>query len=117
VSKDKPGQVIVLRGFANGDWECSMAGGASSALVRKVEAAAEFATRQSGKGRWEAEWRIPLMAMGIKPPQPANEPKLRLNLTCFKACSREWTMWLPTHGNSYRIENAGIIQLVLPGGG
>ncbi len=117
VSRVKPGPVVVLRGFPNGRWTCSRAGGAPEALVKKIAAAAEFAAKQTGKGAWEAEWRIPLAAIGVAPPRPASEPRLRFNVTARKASSREWAMWMPTHGNSFKVENSGVIQLTLPGGG
>ena len=117
VSHDRPGQTFVLRGYPNGKHVSCTDAGVSASLARKVGQAAQFAAKRAGKGRWDAEWRVPLAAMGVHPPQPAREPKLRFNVTAYKRASREWVMWLPTHGNSWRVENTGVIVLVVPDGG
>lgn len=109
--------IIVLRGFPSGKWTCSAEAGAPAALIRRVQAAAEFAAIQKARGSWEAEWRVPLAAMNIRPPQPAVEPKLRFNITVFKAADRQWVMWVATKGKTWHMQNAGMIQLTLPGGG
>ncbi|MBN1671253.1 MAG: right-handed parallel beta-helix repeat-containing protein [Kiritimatiellae bacterium] len=109
--------VIVLRGFPCGKWHGSTESGAPAALVRQVQAAAEFAAAEKARGTWEAEWRVPLAAMNIRPPQPAAEPNLRFNITVFKAADRQWVMWVATQGKTWNVENAGMIQLTLPGGG
>ncbi|NOZ22248.1 MAG: hypothetical protein GXP25_14305 [Planctomycetes bacterium] len=113
VSEEKPGTVLVLRGFPTG----SFSGVKGGKLVKKVQDATKYAARIVKKGRWDAEWMIPLEAMGVRPPQPAREPKLRLNITVCKPVAREWVMWQPTHGRSYLLDKAGILVLTLPQGG
>ncbi|NOY80159.1 MAG: hypothetical protein GXP31_04045 [Kiritimatiellaeota bacterium] len=117
VSGTTPGPVIVLRGYPSGAWTVSPVGGAPAALVRKLRDTVTYAAAPGAPGTWEAEWRIPLAAIGVAPPRPAAEPRLRFNVTAFKAAGREWAMWHATGGNSFRVENAGFIRLALPGGG
>jgi len=117
VSRDRPGQTFVLRGYPNGKHFSCTDAGVSASLARKVDQAVQFAAKQIDKGRWDAEWQVPLAAMGVHPPQPAREPKLRFNVTAYKKASQEWVMWLPTHGNSWLVERTGAIILVVPGGG
>ena len=117
VTKGSPGPIVVLRGYPNGHHDICNDPGTPRPVMDRVRKAAKFAAGQSGKGKWEAEWVIPLEALGIPYPQPANEPRIRLNVTARKAASKEWVMWVATHGNSWRVENAGVVILGIPGGG
>ena len=111
------GPIVVLRGYPSGHYEGSSEAGAPADLTRAVAAAARFAVSRPANGRWDAEWLVPLEVLDVLPPQPAREPKLRLNITVRKAASREWVMWIATGGNSWRVENAGVVKLTLPHGG
>jgi len=113
ISGTKPGTVIVLRGFPTGSFTSLK----HTDLAKRVCAATKYAARIVGNARWDAEWMIPLSAMGIEPPRPAHEPKLRFNITVCKPVAREWIMWQPTFGPSYKLDKAGILVLALPHGG
>ena len=117
VTGDEPGPIHVLRGYPSGHVEASPEAGAPADAVLKARAAVRFAARHVSPGRWDAEWCLPLRALDIEPPRPAREPRLRLNVTVRKAATNEWVMWLATGGNSWRVDNAGVITLVVPGGG
>ena len=114
---DKPGPIHVLRGYPSGHVEASPEAGAPADAVVKAQAAVRYAARQVSDGRWDVEWRVPLRALDIEPPRPAREPRLRFNVTVRKAATKEWVMWLATGGNSWRVDKAGVITLVVPGGG
>ena len=117
VSGAKPGPVFVVRGYPNGEWLSSPAAGAPADLVKRVGQAASYAATSSAPGVWEAEWRLPLDALGVAPPRPAAEPSLRFNVTVHKACSREWAMWRASRGDSTNVQHTGVIRLTLPHGG
>ena len=117
VSDGAPTPIIVLRGYPNGHHDICKDPGTPLAIMGRVREAAAFAAGTPDRGTWEAEWVIPLEALGIPYPQPAREPQIRLNVTTRKAASNEWVMWVATHGNSWRVENAGVVILGLPGGG
>jgi hypothetical protein len=116
VAKGKP-PIFVLRGYPNGSWEASPAGGATAAQIRALRDEVAYAAAQPTPGVWTAEWRIPLAALQVPPPRPAAEPTLRFNLTVFRKAGRAWVMWRPTLGNSFLVKRTGTVQLVLPNGG
>ncbi|MBT3287337.1 MAG: hypothetical protein HN380_08315 [Victivallales bacterium] len=108
---------FVLRGYPNGTWEASTAGGATEAQTRELRRQVAYAAKQAKPGVWEAEWRIPLAAIRVPLPRPAAEPFVAFNLTTFKKTQRQWVMWRPTRGNSFLVERTGTVQLALPNGG
>jgi hypothetical protein len=117
VSGERPGPVFVLRAYPSGHVVSVDDAGAPPAAVQALGKAATFAATTPEDGQWDAEWAIPLNAMGVAPPRPAHSPCLRFNVTVRKAASREWVMWRPTNGNSWLVERTGIICLEPTGGG
>jgi hypothetical protein len=117
VTGQKPGPTFVLRGYPSGHCESSTESGIKYDTAKRAGNGMRFAARQVKPGRWDAEWSVPLEALGIAPPRPAREPRMQFNVTVRKAASGEWVMWQPTGGNSWWVDRAGTIVLQLPGGG
>ncbi|MBN2307479.1 MAG: right-handed parallel beta-helix repeat-containing protein, partial [Candidatus Hydrogenedentes bacterium] len=103
----KDGPIVVLRGYPNGHFESSSEASAPDDVVRKAGEAAQFKAHIVSAERWTAEWRIPLAALGI---DPAKHPKLAFNVTCRKSAGSAWIMWRGTHGYSWAVDSAGLVE-------
>ena len=79
-----------------------------SAIVKHAADGVEYKATVIDNTRWTAEWRIPFAALGIN---PATQTRFEFNCTIRKTANDQWVMWHGTHGNSWVVGNAGIIEL------
>lgn len=100
--------IFVLRGYPNGHFESSTEAGAPAAAATKAGKAVRFAAKVVDRGRWTAEFCIPLPALGIA---PRKHRHLQFNLTVRKSAQPVWIMWQGTHGYSWQVDQAGFVQL------
>lgn len=101
--------ILILRGYADGHVESSAEAGAPAETVERASQGVEFAARVVDASRWTAEWRIPLASLGV---DPAEHRRLSFNMTVRKPASNLWLMWEGTGGNSWRLDQAGFLELV-----
>lgn len=101
---------FVLRGFAGGAVQSVTVAGAPAAEAQRLGQAVRFAAKSFGKqmGGWRSEWAIPWTALGLKP-----EPGLKLagNLTGYRSEDGTWRCLEGTLSESWRVEQAGWLQL------
>lgn len=100
--------IIVLRGFTNGYHMSTTEAGAPYEDVIRAENESRYAAKILDPGRWSAEWRIPFAVLGI---DPDHQNRLDFNLTVRKTAAPLWLMWQGTGGNSWLLDNAGVILL------
>ncbi|MBN1671259.1 MAG: right-handed parallel beta-helix repeat-containing protein [Kiritimatiellae bacterium] len=104
----KPGEVLVLRGFASGHFETSDEPGTEPLTARRAAEDVRYAVRIQSQNRWTAEWRIPFASLGIDPTKKGPWP---FNLTVRKPAGDLWLMWQGTAAQSWAVEKAGCIVL------
>lgn len=101
--------VYVLRGFTDGSFVSTPAGGAggqeAGALAGQVGYAAAV-----DKQVWRCEWSIPLAALGFT---PADKAQLPLNVTVYRSEDAQYIQWAGTLGETWELERGG--RLVFPG--
>lgn len=107
--KDKIGDIIVLRGYADGHWESSDKAGARKAAVQQSRQGVQYAAKAADKGSWSAEWKIPFSALGIEP--GTHNPKLLFNLSVHKPADKQWVMLKKSGGSSWDLSKAGFLWL------
>ena len=105
---EKAAPVLVLRGYASGQFESSTEAGATAEQASAVSAGAAYAAKVVSPKHWNAEWRIPLASLGV---DPAQQTRLAFNLTVRKTADSLWLMWVPTGSHSWRVDLAGYIVL------
>ncbi|MBT3374713.1 MAG: hypothetical protein HN742_28595 [Lentisphaerae bacterium] len=104
----KGASILVLRGYALGQFESSTEAGAPFEVSKDIEKAAIYGATIVSKSEWTAEWRIPLPALGLSPGKKAPLP---FNLSIRKTCGPHWVMWRGTLGATWDIDQAGLLQL------
>ena len=104
----KNAPTFVLRGYPDGHFESSSEAGAPATAAQKAGKAVKFAAKVVSKSRWTATCAIPFAALGI---DPAKHKRLQCNLTVRKAASDLWLMWQGTRGYSWKVANAGLLEL------
>ncbi len=100
--------ILLLRGFASGEFQSSDESGAPAAVVRRAAEGVTYKARVVDAVRWTAEFRIPFAALGI---DPAKQPRLPFNLSVRKTAENLWQMWAGTGGNTWFVDKAGFIEL------
>jgi hypothetical protein len=104
----KKAPILVLRGYTNGKFESSDEAGAPAEAVKRAAQGVQYAAKVVDAARWTAEWRIPFKSLGI---DPAKHGKIRFNLTVRKSAQPLWLMWEGTRGYSWRVGQAGLLEL------
>ena len=101
--------VFVLRGFAGGALQSVTEAGAPAEAAARLHQAVLFAAKPYGKGRggWRGEWAIPLESLGLKPSPGQIVP---FNLAVFRAEDEVWRCWEGTLGETWRLDQAGMLQ-------
>ena len=110
ISLSKPGAkspILVLRGFAGGKFESSDEAGAPADLVHRASESVEYKATVIDKGRWVAEFRIPLASLGLKPEAGLSYP---FNLAVRKMGDEAWVMWQGTGGCTWLVPEAGLVK-------
>jgi len=105
-----PTYSFALHGFCGGASESVTDGKASEEAAAQLGSAAQYAAAVAGK-TWTGEWAIPLNAADI---QILPGLKLAFNLCVHRSESKEWVLWVGTNGAAWRLDNAGIIEFILP---
>jgi hypothetical protein len=100
--------IMVLRGFANGNFRSSTEAGAPYDVVLRAEREVVYAAKAVDPGAWVAEWKIPFAILGINPDK---HRRIDCNLTVRKTAGPLWLMWQGTGGNSWLLDHAGEIRL------
>lgn len=96
--------IWVVHGFAAGAFELSDEAGAPAAALAAVRAQVGFSATVGATG-WQAEWRLPLKALGVSTSAP-----VPFNLGVYRSEDREWINWVGTGGPTWKLENAGQLQ-------
>lgn len=109
VRDGKIGPVIVLRGYADGNWESSKEAGAPADVVVRASEGISYAAKPAGKAMWCAEWRIPFTSLGIQP--AVRNPRLVFNLSVRKPAGDEWVMWNRNGGSTWDVHRSGFLWL------
>jgi hypothetical protein len=99
--------VFVLRGYAGGAVESVTVAGAPAEVAARLGKAVRSAMSVWQHG-WRSEWAIPFDALGIR---PASGLKVPFNVTAFRAEDGVWRCWEGTRAESWRVDQAGTIQL------
>jgi len=106
---DRVGDIIVLRGYADGHWESSAEAGAAKAVVARAREGVAYAAHVAGKASWSAEWRVPFTALGLDP--AAGSPKLVFNLSVRQPAGDAWVMWKKSGGSTWDVARSGFLWL------
>jgi len=96
--------ILNLYGWPDGHWQSVDTAGAPAAAVARLQAAVEYAARQTAEG-WTCEWRIPFAACGYT---PDTAPLLRLNLGVRKIAEDAWVIWRGTGDATFKVDRAGL---------
>ncbi|OGV72540.1 MAG: hypothetical protein A3K18_20225 [Lentisphaerae bacterium RIFOXYA12_64_32] len=97
----------VVHGFAGGQFEVSTEAGTPADTAQALGKDIGFKATVGGAG-WEAEWRLPLTALGIEP-KPGTA--LPFNLGVFRTEDGQWINWVGTSGPTWNLDNAGTLSL------
>jgi hypothetical protein len=97
--------IWIVHGFASGAFELSDEAGVPAAANAAMRPKVAFAASTTATG-WQAEWRIPLQALGIRTDAP-----VPFNLGVFRSEDRQWINWVGTHGPTWKLPNAGRLRL------
>jgi len=101
--------VIVLRGYASGRYESSDEAGAPKDVVARAARGVAYRARVKKPDSWSCEWRIPFSSLGIDPRTTRSFP---FNITVRKTGGNVWLMWRGTRMHSWRVDQAGDLELV-----
>lgn len=101
-------KTLIYRGFTTGLWQCSDEAGMSAADRKRAAEGVQYAVEVAADGKWTTEWVLPWNALGLS---DHKGKQLLFNITVRKPATGLWLMWQGTGGYSYRVENAGRIQL------
>jgi hypothetical protein len=107
----KSAPILLLRGFASGYFESSDEAKAPPTAVRRAAEGVVYQARVVGPDRWTAEWRIPFASLGI---DPSKQTRYAFNLSLLKSARPLWQMWCGTGGNTWWLDQAGLIELSRP---
>ena len=105
----EPGPTHVLRGYGNGHVTFGSTAKGRGEPTAGDLADVTFSANHTEPGRWTAEIRIPLRALGLDPNVHRRVP---FNLTVRKVLDDLWLMWEGTRGHSYDVRDAGFIEFV-----
>ncbi|PQV62599.1 hypothetical protein B1R32_12711 [Abditibacterium utsteinense] len=94
--------------YAGGNLESSDEAGAAPSAVLRAMSGVEYKVAQPEAGRWVAEWRIPLAALGLGRAFPI---ELAANLSVRKTATGQWLMWRDTRGSTWKVGDAGVLRL------
>ncbi|NUQ00050.1 MAG: right-handed parallel beta-helix repeat-containing protein, partial [Armatimonadetes bacterium] len=108
---NKSAPLLVLRGFPNGQAVSSDEAGAPESAVKRVGEALTYRAAVVNPARWVAEYRLPWAALGI---DPAKSNRLQFNLAVRKSAQPLWQMWRGTTAQTWRVDEAGILELARP---
>ena len=97
----------MLHGFADGKSESVTDAGVPPSLAKKLGDAVRYAATVGAK-EWTAEWAIPLSAagLGVTP-----GTRLAFNAGVRRTESAEWVIWVGALGETWRLQNAGVLVL------
>ena len=104
--------ILVLRGYAGGHFEASAEAGAPAETVARLNREVGYAARVRGTDGWTAEWRLPFAALGGIRLVAGTPLRLPFSLTVRQTAGPVWQMWRGTHGYSWLVDRAGILELV-----
>ena len=101
---------FVVRGYPTGAVQSVTDAGAPADAAARLAKAVRFAAKTWRQG-WRGEWAIPFDALGLKP-----EPGLKaaFNLAVYRNEDAVWRCWEGTLAESWRVGQAGLLQLGRP---
>ena len=100
--------ILVLRGYPKSQFESSTEAGAPFEVAQDANAATTYAAKIVSKSEWSCEWRIAWPGLRI---DPAKHTRFPFNLSARKTAGRQWMMWRGTMGYTWKVEEAGVIEL------
>jgi hypothetical protein len=101
--------IYVLRGFGNGRVEYGSAPDGNQDPLTMDPGATVYKTTSPEKGRWIAEFSIPLTMLDL---DPAVTPRARFSLSVRKPLDDLWLMWEGARGHTYDVSQTGIVEFV-----
>lgn len=101
----KPGAILTLYGYPDGEFTSADYGGAAAAEIAKLEEGVTYKAAV-GEKEWTCEWRIPFAACGFTPP---TAPLLAFNLGVRKTEPESWVIWRGTGGATYEVGAGGLL--------
>lgn len=107
VTGDRLGPVFVLHGFADGKSESVTEAGAPAPLAKALGQTVRYAA-SVGDGQWTGEWAIPFATVGVT---AVPGVKVAFNAGVRRTESDEWVIWIGALGETWRLENAGLLIL------
>jgi hypothetical protein len=110
-SKGRPA-IFLVRLFADGTVQSLTLAGADEESAKHLEKELRFFTvikpKQRNGGGWNCELAIPFDVLGLK---PASGMKIAFNMCAFCNEYGKWHCWEGTRGESWNLDQAGILQL------
>lgn len=98
--------IAVFRGFGNGYLQFGITKNASDDPDYSDPNGAVFKAVRKDDRTWCAEFSLPFALFDI---DPAKDVRCAFNLTVRKPKDDLWLMWEATRGNSYNVDNAGVL--------
>lgn len=102
------GPIHVLRGYGNGRLEFGTTPSGADDPATMDPGDIQFRAQRPEPGRWLAEFAIPFRMLDA---DPTRSPRFAFSLAVRKVMDDLWLLWEPTHGHSYDVERAGILEL------
>lgn len=104
-----PGAIHVLRGFGNGRLEFGIAADGGAEPTTMEPASISYRASRPAPDRWRAEFAIPFHMVDL---DLETTRKIAFNLTVRQPRDDLWIMWAPTHGHTYDVDYAGVVEFV-----
>ena len=106
--KNEP-ETFVIRTYVNGTVKSITDAGANTLAAERLGKEVRFVSKimEKPKKGWIGEWAIPLDALGLKP-EP--DTKVAFNMCAFINEFDNWHCWEGTLGESWQVDQAGILQ-------
>ena len=102
----------VVRTYVDGTIQSVTDAGASALkagqLGKKVRFISKMKDKRGNGGGWIGEWAIPLNVIGLK---PVSGMKIDFNMSAFINEYGKWHCWEGTQGESWQLDQAGMILL------
>ncbi|MEK6794434.1 MAG: LamG-like jellyroll fold domain-containing protein [Spirochaetota bacterium] len=99
--------ITVFRGFGNGYLQFGATKNASDEPDYTDPHGAVFKAARKDERTWCAEFSLPFALFDI---DPAKDVRCAFNITVRKTADDLWLMWEGTRGNSFNVDNAGVLN-------
>jgi len=104
---DEDAPIYVVKCYAGGKCQSTTTAGASPEQASALQDGLEYAVEIGTEG-WSAELCLPLKMIGHVPQEGA---ELAFNVGVRRVQTREWILWVGTKGESWAVEDAGVLRI------